>query len=114
MTTFRQQLHPHALIPWVFALVALFGCNLLAQQKASLRKSAQLDGGSVTLVADEDGASSTTTTTLTSLTGVSFDGLSLNGPPIQRIAVDLCRSRCVFPSHGGAVQGRAPPVTDHC
>ncbi|MGB6220168.1 hypothetical protein [Haloferula sp.] len=113
MITFRQKLQPHVLIPWVFALVALFGCNLLAQQKASLRKSAQLDGGSVTLLADED-APPNTANPPTSLAGPTLDGTTLSEPAFQRIAIAPFRNQVALASSNGTVQGRAPPATETC
>ena len=114
MTTFRQKLHPHVLIPWVLALVALFGCNVLAQPKASLRKSAHLDGGSVTQLADEGAPSTAPSTFLLGLTNGAFDGVSLNAPSPQRIGIGARSGQVEIALRGGVVQGRAPPVTVSC
>ncbi|MFC7339563.1 hypothetical protein ACFQY0_20395 [Haloferula chungangensis] len=114
MTTFRQKLHPHVLIPWVFALVALFGCNVLAQQKASLRKSAHLDGGSVTQLANDTNPSSTPTTPLLGLTGNANHGSNLTVPAGLRLAIGPLISRIETIRRSGAVQGRAPPAPANC
>lgn len=114
MTSFRQKLHPHVLIPWVLALVALFGCNLLAQQKASLRKSAHLDNGGVTQLADESAPSSTTTNPLLSLTSGSSNGISLTEPAAQRLAIDPHWGKIEINRRSGTVQGRAPPASASC
>ena len=114
MTAFRQKLQPHALIPWVLALVALFGCNLLAQQKASLRKSAHLDSGSVTQLADESLPSSATTNPLLGLTSGSSNSISLTEPAAQRLAIDPRWEKAEITRRSGTVQGRAPPTSASC
>jgi hypothetical protein len=114
MTTFRQKLQPHALIPWVLALVALFGCNVLAQSKASLRKSAHLDGSGVTQLADESTPSGVTSNPILGLTSGPIDAIGLSHPSPQRIAISPCQGRIEITRRGGAVQGRAPPASASC
>ena len=111
MTTFRQKLHPHVLIPWVVALVALFGCNVFAQQKPQLRKSAHLDGGSLTQLTTEVAPSGATNHSLLGLANGSYDGISLREPAAQRLAISSERGKVDNSRREGAVQGRAPPTS---
>lgn len=114
MTTLRPKAHPHALIPWVLALVAILGCNALASQKVTLRKSAQINGSSATQVADEGGQPTAPDRCQLGLTNGSPDGSTLRAPAAQRIAIAPRSGRIELARRGGAIQGRAPPFGASC
>ena len=114
MTNFRQHLHPHAMIPWVVALLAVFGWNLLAQQQVPLRKSAQLSGGSVTQLTSDAAPTGATSDLQLGLANGAFDGIHLRQPDARRLAIVPSREILCETRRDAAVQGRAPPLPADC
>ena len=114
MTAFRQNLKPHTMIPWVLALLAVFGWNLVAQQQVPLRKSAPLNGGSVTQLASEAAPTGAPGDLQLVLGGGSFDGIRLRQPDARRLAIAPSREILGETRRDAAVQGRAPPLPAGC
>ncbi|MBK1831733.1 hypothetical protein JIN77_13440 [Verrucomicrobiaceae bacterium R5-34] len=109
MTTLRSKAHPHALIPWVLAVVALLGCNALASTKVSLRKSSQVNGGSVTQLSTNESPSTSPDRDFPGLMACTASGVSLRAPVVQRTDLSSHQRPFVVTRRGSAVYGRAPP-----
>ncbi len=105
---------PSALIPWVFALVALLGCNAMTPNPVAMRKGKYLDGSSVTQVAAEGLPAGSIATPLVFLAPDPSDGIQLKGPSSSRLGIDNARANVVVGARNGEVQGRAPPVEECC
>jgi hypothetical protein len=104
------------MIPWVVALVALFGCSVVASSKVVLRNSAQMNGDcDCSTQIENEGApmlvAKRYTPGTTNGSSMSF-GLRLAAP--QRIGIDQSGERFELTRHGGVVQGRAPPLGVCC
>ena len=99
-----------ALIPWVFALVALLGCNAMAPNAVAMRKGKYLDGSCVSQVSVETAPAGSISTPLVFLLPDPADGTRLNAPPSTRLGIDGGRSRTEDGVCGGEARGRAPPV----
>lgn len=114
MTSSDKRLAPSALIPWVFALVALLGCNALAANPVAMRKGKYPDGSSITQVAVESLPAGSISTPLVFLAPDPSDEIKLNGPSSTRMGIDSGRDQLVLTDRSGGVQGRAPPVNEYC
>ncbi len=114
MTASDKRLVPSALIPWVFALVALFGCNALAPTPVAVRKGKYQDGSSVSQVADVALPAGNVATPLVFLAPDPSDGIQLNGLTSTRLGIENSRDSAVFSDRSGEVRGRAPPVEEDC
>ena len=114
MTTPHKRLVPSALIPWVFALVALFGCNALAPNPVAVRKGKYQDGSSVSQVATETLPAGGIATPLVFLAPDPADGIKLNGLSSTRLGIENSRNLAVVNVRGGEVRGRAPPAGVDC
>jgi hypothetical protein len=110
MTSTEKRFPAYALIPWVCALVAVFGCNVLGANALSLRKIKYLDGSSLTQTSSEAPATGNAPNPPVFLASDPSDGFQLIDPSSRRLAVvgriDLPESS----ARGGERQGRAPPV----
>ena len=111
MTTFRHKLHSCSMIPWVVALVALFGCSVVASPKVVLRNSAIIDGegDSATQIVNEGATVLSVKRYIPIIVNGSSNRFSLKLPLFQRIVFDLCEGPLELPRRGGLAQGRAPP-----
>ncbi|MEJ6578534.1 MAG: hypothetical protein QNL33_01250 [Akkermansiaceae bacterium] len=110
MTSSEKRLPAYVLIPWVCAVVAILGCNVLGPNALSLRKIKYLDGSSLTQVAPESPATGNAPNLPVFLAADPSDGFQLIDPSSRRLAV-VSRNDLPAPSaHGGDQQGRAPPV----
>ena len=116
MTTFRHKLLSCSMIPWLVALVALFGCTVVASPNVVLSNAALIDN-------DEDSASQIVNEGATVLSvkryipGIvngSAKGLCLRLPVLQRIDLIPCEEHFVLTRRGGVVEGRAPPLVVFC
>ena len=105
---------PTALIPWVFALVALLGCNAMSPNPVGMRKGKYLEGSSVSQVSGSVLPAGSISTPLVFLETNPSDWIKLNGPSSSRLGINNARTQSVVSGRGGAVQGRAPPVELSC
>ena len=112
MTTFRHKLHSCSMIPWVVALVALFGCSVVASPTAVLRNSAQINGDcDCSSQSEDEGAPMFVVDRYTpGIANGSSSSFGLRLPAPQRIGIDPGRERFEFTRRGGLVHGRAPPL----
>jgi hypothetical protein len=104
------------MIPWLVALVALFGCTVVASPNVVLSNAAVIDN-------DEDCASQIVNEGATVLSvkryipGIvngSAKGLCLRLPVPQRIDFAPCEEHVVLTRRASVVQGRAPPLGVFC
>ncbi|YCM42500.1 hypothetical protein V2O64_14410 [Verrucomicrobiaceae bacterium 227] len=110
MNSSEKKLPTYALIPWVCALVAILGCNALGPHALSLRKAKYIDGSSLSQLPSESPATGNAPNPPVFLAADPTDGFQLTDPSSRRLAV-ASRSDLPAPTaHGGAKQGRAPPV----
>lgn len=114
MTASEKRLVPSALIPWVFALVALFGCNALAPNPVAVRKGKYADGSSVSQVAAVALPVGTISTPLVFLAPDPSDGIKSKSLSSTRLAIESGRELAVVTVRSGEVQGRAPPMLERC
>lgn len=114
MNATEERFSPSALIPWVIALVALIGCGALLPNPAPLRKSKDLDGTCLTQVSGEAQAKGPQAQAGIHLAPAGCGRLQLAAPASWHVGLaDLDRP---FAGRGGRgeVQGRAPPLPEHC
>ncbi len=116
MTTLRHKLHSYSMIPWVVALVALFGCSVVASPKVVLRNSAEINGDcDCSTQSEDEGAPLFIAKRYTpGITNGSVNSLGLRLPAPERIGIDPNRERFEFTRRGGVVRGRAPPFGVFC
>lgn len=106
----EERFLPCALIPWVFALVALMGCNALLPNLAQARKGRDLDGCSLTQVTGDCPAAGAQSQPEPVLARHGQDHFKLTAPPSSLLEMDLREVPRVVLSGRGTPQGRAPPV----
>lgn len=112
MNASDERLSPSALIPWVFALVALLGCNALAPHPGLIRKARDLDGSSLTQVSGEASAAGAVASPVVFLAPDPSDRMDLAGPSSVLSGIDVRDNQVVAGGRWGAVRGRAPPVVE--
>ena len=100
----------YALIPWICALVAVFGCNVLGANALSLRKIKYLEGSSLTQTSSEAPATGNAPNPPVFLAADPSDGFQLIDPSSRRLAVSNRNDHPAPSARGGESQGRAPPV----
>jgi hypothetical protein len=105
---------PSALIPWVFALVALLGCNAMAPNTVAMRKGKYLDGSSVSQVSPEALPAGSISIPLVFLAPGASDGIQSDGPSSLLLGIENGRAQAMVSGRRGEVQGRAPPVEVSC
>jgi hypothetical protein len=110
MNASEERFCPSALIPWVFALVALIGCNALVPSPALARKGRDLDGSSLTQVSGESPATGNQSQAEVLLAAGDAGRVRVIAPPPCFLGIDAREVSAVIRGGGGAVQGRAPPV----
>jgi len=98
-----------ALIPWVIALVALFGMNAFVQDHSRIGKGDSADGMGLSQVADDAQilgrvASSQAHLAPSPSTQAGFLGLTSS-----LLGIEICRIAPAFQAVRGALRGRAPP-----
>ena len=106
----EERFHPSALIPWVFALVALIGCNALLPNLAQARKGRDLDSCSLTQVTGDTPAPGAQSQPGVVLAPGGTGNFKLTAPPASLLEVDLREVARVVSKARGTAQGRAPPV----
>jgi hypothetical protein len=104
------------MIPWVVALVALFGCSVIASPNVVLRNSAVIDDDcdSASQLANEGATVLSAKRYIPGIANGSAKRFALRMPVLQRIDFDPCEEHFVLARRGGFVQGRAPPVGVFC
>lgn len=106
----EERFHSSALIPWVFALVALIGCNALLPNLAQARKGRDLDSCSLTQVTGDCPAPGAQSQPGVTLAPPGQGRFKLTAPPSSLLEMDLREIARVIRGGRGSVQGRAPPV----
>jgi hypothetical protein len=99
-----------ALIPWIMALVALFGWQSLLPDHAAARKNQRPDGTGLAQVMDEDGCAGNLPNRLPLATTPPPAGVTLPEPAASPPAIEVDSDRPVIPWRGLSIRGRAPPV----
>lgn len=99
-----------ALIPWVIALVALFGMNAFVQDHSRIGKGDFADGMGLSQVADDAQilgrvASPQAYLAMPPSTKAGFLGLTSS-----LLGIEICRIAPAFQAARGALRGRAPPA----
>ena len=110
MNASEERFHHSALIPWVFALVALIGCNALLPNLAQARKGRDLDGCSLTQVTGDAPAPGAQSQPGVVLAPGGSSHFKLTAPPASLLELDLGEVYPVVSNARGTAQGRAPPV----
>jgi hypothetical protein len=110
MNASEERFCPSALIPWVFALVALIGCNALAAGPALARKGRDLDGSTLTQMSGESPATGAQAQAAVFVDSGDAGRLRVIAPGWIFLGVDAREAFVVTHGGRGAVQGRAPPV----
>lgn len=110
MNASEERFHPSALIPWVFALVALIGCNALLPNLAQARKGRDLDGCSLTQVTGEAPAPGAHSQPGLALAPGGSGSYKPTAPPASLLELDLREFAPVVSNARGISRGRAPPV----
>jgi hypothetical protein len=114
MNASEERFHPSALIPWVFALVALIGCNALLPNVAQARKGRDLDGCSLTQVTGDAPAPGAQSQPGVLLAPGGTGNFKLTAPPSSLLEMDLREAPRVVRRDRGTAQGRAPPGLWNC
>lgn len=114
MNASEERFHPSALIPWVFALVALIGCNALLPSLTQARKGRDLDGCSLTQVTGDTPAPGAQSQPGVVLAPGGAGNFKLTAPPSSLLGVDLREAPRVIRIGRGTARGRAPPVLWNC
>jgi hypothetical protein len=109
MNSSEERFHPSALIPWVFALVALIGCNALLPNLAQARKGRDLDGCSLTQVTGDAPAPGAQSQPGVVLAPGGSKGFKLTAPPSSWLEWDPREVPRVVSNGRGTTRGRAPP-----
>lgn len=109
MNASEERFHPSALIPWVFALVALIGCNALLPNLAQARKGRDLDGCSLTQVTGDCPAPGAEPQPGVVLALHGQGRFKMTAPPSSWLEMDLRETLRVVRGGPGTVRGRAPP-----
>lgn len=110
MNSSEERFHPSALIPWVFALVALIGCNALLPNLAQARKGRDLDGCCLTQVTGDAPAPGAQSQAGVVPAPGGSGSFKLTAPPASLLELDLREVAPVVPNARGTARGRAPPV----
>lgn len=108
----EERFCPSALIPWVFALVALLGCNALAPHPGLIRKARDLDGSSLTQVSGEAPSAGAVANPVVFLAPDPTDRIHPGGPSSSLSGIDVRGDGTPVTGWRGAVRGRAPPVVE--
>lgn len=103
-----------ALIPWIIALVALFGWQSLAPDHSQVRKAPRTDGVGLSQVADDDGAPGTLPNRLVPLALAPPSGIVLPEVVTSELGIEELHELPVVPWRGLSIQGRAPPSAWRC
>ena len=98
-----------ALIPWVIALVALFGLNALAPIFSITKKSECPEGVGLSQLADDGQIPGRVTSPLVYLDPPAADGTRFHGIAWVLRRIETRRDHPVAQALGGAIRGRAPP-----
>jgi hypothetical protein len=109
MNASEERFHHSALIPWVFALVALIGCNALLPNLAQARKGRDLDGCSLTQVTGDSPAPGAQSQPGVVLAPGGTSHFKLTAPPSSLLEMDPGEVPRVVSQGRGAARGRAPP-----
>lgn len=104
----------NAWIPWIVALVAVFGFNALAQDHSRSRKSESPDEIAVSLVADDAQASGRVANPAVDLDPIFCEGMGLLNLPAWFPRMESAGNRPFEGLPEGAVRGRAPPWMGFC
>jgi len=99
-----------ALIPWVIALVALFGLNALAPIFSITKKSECPEGVGLSQLADDGQIPGRITSPLIYLDPPPTDGARFRGFAWVLQRIETRRDHPVAQLLGGAIRGRAPPA----
>lgn len=113
MTASDNRLAPSALIPWVFVLVALIGCNI-TPNPVSVRKGKYLEGSSLSQVASQALPSGAISTPPVFMIASPCAWIRLDGPSSLRLGIETAGAEAFAGVWSGAVRGRAPPVGIIC
>ena len=105
----EERFHPSALIPWVFALVALIGCNALLPNLAQARKGRDLDGCSLTQVTGDCSAPGVQSQPRVVLAPHGHGRFKLTVQSSSFLELDLDEVHDEVRNGRGTAQGRAPP-----
>ena len=114
MNASEERFHPSALIPWVFALVALIGCNALLPNVAQARKGRDLDGCSLTQETGDAPAPGAQSQPGAVLAPGGAGNFKLTAPPSSLLELDLREVSPLVSSARGTSRGRAPPELWKC
>lgn len=109
MNSSEERFHPSALIPWVFALVALIGCNALLPNVAQSRKGRDLDVCSLTQATGDNTAPGSQSQPGMLLAPGGTCGFKLTAPPSRRLEIDPREAPRAVSNGRGTTRGRAPP-----
>ena len=99
-----------ALIPWVIALVALFGLNVLIPDYSDSKKSESPDEIGLSQLAHHTQATGRFFNPQVFLDPSLSDGIGFLNSSSLFLCIENRRDILVIQSLPGAVQGRAPPV----
>jgi hypothetical protein len=99
------------MIPWVFALVVLFGWNAFAGNRGLVRKNPCPDGVSLSQLADDLQAPRGVVQSSNFVGPPTLDRFKAADPASMRLGIEILRDLPTAGARAGAVQGRAPPVT---
>jgi hypothetical protein len=102
------------LIPWVIALVTLFGLNAIAPNHARSRKSEPQEGIGLSQPANDAQTSGRVSNPLVFVATTSRDDFKLLNQPSWRLPIETPTTTPTVRSPKGAVQGRAPPGMSYC
>jgi hypothetical protein len=104
------------MIPWLVALLALFGCTVVASPNVVLSNAALIDddGDSASQIVNEGATVLSVKRYIPSIVNGSAKGLCLRLPVLQRIDFDPCEEHVVLTRLVRVVQGRAPPLGVFC
>lgn len=99
-----------ALIPWVIALVALFGLNALVPIFSITKKSECPEGVRLSQLADDGQIPGRVTSPLVYLEPPPANGARFHGSAWVLRRIETRRDQPVVQTLDGAVRGRAPPA----
>ncbi len=114
MNASDDRIRHSALIPWVFALVALFGCNAMIPHAVSARKGKDKDGSCVTQIAGDASSKETVSNPQVLLAPGPSEAIQSKGLPATLLGIDRGRDQTAPNTWRGGVRGRAPPMEAGC